>query len=68
MPSRHPRNEPHIVKRYSLTRLYDTTTQTYVDAAQLRALVHAGKAFTVLDSKTGEDVTMAFLRVGPPTS
>ncbi len=60
--------EPHIVKRYSLARLYDTTTQTYVDVAQLRALAQAGTAVTVLDAKTGDDVTAAFLRLGPPTS
>jgi polyhydroxyalkanoate synthesis regulator protein len=68
MPPRPPGNEPHIVKRYSLARLYDTTTQIYVDVAQLRALVQAGTAVTVLDAKTGEDVTVTFLRVAPPTS
>ena len=31
--------ERHLVKRYSLARLYDTSTQAYVDVAQLRELI-----------------------------
>ena len=61
-------SEPHIVKRYSLARLYDTTTASYVDVAQLRALVQASTAVTVLDARTNEDITAAFLRIGPPGS
>jgi polyhydroxyalkanoate synthesis regulator protein len=57
--------EPHLVKRYSLARLYDTTTHAYVDVAQLRALVHAGAHVSVIDAKSGEDITAAFLRIGP---
>ena len=53
----------HLVKRYSLARLYDTTTGTYVDVAQLRALVRAGAEVIVLDAKTEEDVTSTFLRL-----
>jgi polyhydroxyalkanoate synthesis regulator protein len=63
------RNAPlprrHIVKRYSLARLYDITTLAYVDVAQLRALVHAGEDVTVLDAKSGEDITTTFLRLAP---
>jgi polyhydroxyalkanoate synthesis regulator protein len=55
----------HIVKRYSLARLYDTTTLAYVDVAQLRALVHAGEDVTVLDAQSGEDITTSFLRLTP---
>lgn len=55
----------YIVKRYSLARLYDTTTLAYVDVAQLRALVHAGEDVTVLDAKSGEDITTSFLRLAP---
>jgi polyhydroxyalkanoate synthesis regulator protein len=57
--------EWHLVKRYSLARLYNATTRSYVDVAQLRALVDDGAEVTVLDAKTGEDITAAFLRVGP---
>ena len=55
----------HLVKRYSLARLYDTTTQAYVDVAQLRALVKAGAEVTVLDAKSGDDITAAFLKIAP---
>jgi polyhydroxyalkanoate synthesis regulator protein len=54
----------HVVKRYSLARIYDTTTGTYVDVAQLRAFTRAGVDVVVLDAKTGEDITSTFLRIG----
>jgi polyhydroxyalkanoate synthesis regulator protein len=53
----------HLVKRYTLARLYDTTTHSYVDVAQLRALVQAGEEVTVVDAKTQRDITSEFLRV-----
>jgi len=53
----------HIVKRYSLARLYDTTTLTYVDVAQLRALIRMGEEVIVLDANSGEDITATFLRI-----
>jgi polyhydroxyalkanoate synthesis regulator protein len=59
-----PLRRRHVVKRYSLARLYDTTTLSYVDVAQLRALVRAGEDVTVLDARTGKDITVAFLRLG----
>jgi polyhydroxyalkanoate synthesis regulator protein len=55
----------HLVKRYALARLYDTTTACYVDVAQLRALVQAGDEVTVLDAKTQKDITSEFLRISP---
>ena len=60
--------EWHLVKHYSLARLYNTTTRSYVDVAQLRALVHGGAEVTVLDAKTGEDITATFLRIEPGQS
>jgi polyhydroxyalkanoate synthesis regulator protein len=55
--------ERHLVKRYSLARLYDTSTQAYVDVAQLRELIRQGAHVTVLDAKSGEDITSTFLRI-----
>ena len=55
--------ERHLVKRYSLARLYDTSTQAYVDVAQLRELIRQGVDVTVLDAKSGEDITFTFLRI-----
>ena len=53
----------HLIKRYSMARLYDTTTASYVDVAQLLALVRSGEGVTVLDAKTQEDITAGFLRI-----
>jgi polyhydroxyalkanoate synthesis regulator protein len=64
MARQRPAKRWHLVKRYSLARLYDTTTLSYVDVAQLRAFAQAGDDVTVLDAKTGEDITAAFLRIG----
>lgn len=61
----HLGKRPHLVKRYSLARLYDTTTQTYADLAQLRALVRSGAEVTVLDARTGENITTVLLRIDP---
>jgi len=55
----------HLVKRYSMARLYDTTTAAYVDVAQLRALVKAGANVNIVDAKTGKDITSEFLRIDP---
>ena len=52
-----------LVKRYSLARLYDTSTAKYVDVAQLRALIRAGADVTVLDAKSAEAITATFLRL-----
>ena len=60
-----PDRKRHLIKRYSLARLYDTTTLAYVDVAQLRALWRSGADVTVVDAGTGEDITERFLRTGP---
>lgn len=62
----HP-DEParHLVKRYSLGRLDDTSTLSYVDVAQLRALQRSGEDVVVVDAGTNEDITATFLRGGP---
>ncbi len=57
--------EQHLVRRYSLARLCNTTTRFYVDVAQLRALGRDGAQVMVLDARTDEDSTAAFLRVRP---
>ena len=56
--------EPHLVKRYDPERLYDTTALSYVGVAQLRALAGRGVPVTVIDARSGEDVTGSYLRGG----
>ena len=55
----------HLVKRYSMATLYDTTSAAYVDVAQLRALVKAGANVNIADAKTGKDITSDFLGIDP---
>ena len=52
----------YLIKRYSLERLYNTKTLTYVDASQVLAYVSAGDKVRVVDAATGRDVTPASLR------
>lgn len=55
-----PANAPILVKRYTLSRLYDTTNGTYVTVAQLRGWVARGVRFTVIDTD-GADITAVLL-------
>jgi polyhydroxyalkanoate synthesis repressor PhaR len=50
-----------VIKKYANRRLYDTSASAYVTLEHLSELVRAGKEFTVLDAKTGEDLTRAVL-------
>ena len=59
-----PVPEPHLVKRHGPSRLYDTNTLSYVDDAQLQALVSQGVTVTVVDAESGQDVTADLLRGG----
>jgi polyhydroxyalkanoate synthesis regulator protein len=51
----------HVVKRYAGTRLYDTTTLTYVTSDQLRALVKADTEIVVYEAEDGADITQRVL-------
>jgi polyhydroxyalkanoate synthesis regulator protein len=53
----------HVVKRYSLARLYDTSTAEYLDVTQLRVLARLGAEVLVLDAGTNEDITAALLHL-----
>ncbi len=50
-----------VIKKYANRRLYDTSTSAYVTLEHLSELVRSGKEFTVIDAKTGEDLTRAVL-------
>lgn len=50
-----------VIKKYANRRLYDTSASAYVTLEHLSELVRQGKEFTVLDAKTGEDLTRAVL-------
>ena len=55
------RTEPTIIKKYANRRLYHTGTSTYVTLEDLARMVKEGEDFSVVDAKTGEDITRAVL-------
>jgi polyhydroxyalkanoate synthesis repressor PhaR len=50
-----------LIKKYGNRRLYDTTGSRYVNLDDLAAMVRAGKDVTVVDAKTGRDLTRVIL-------
>jgi polyhydroxyalkanoate synthesis repressor PhaR len=54
-------NEKIVIKKYANRRLYDTSASAYVTLEHLSELVRSGKEFTVLDAKSGEDLTRSVL-------
>ena len=50
-----------LIKKYGNRRLYDTAGSRYVNLDDLAALVRAGKDVTVVDAKTGRDLTRVTL-------
>jgi polyhydroxyalkanoate synthesis repressor PhaR len=53
--------EPTVIKKYANRRLYNTGTSTYVTLEDLATMVKNGEDFTVVDAKTGEDITRTVL-------
>jgi polyhydroxyalkanoate synthesis repressor PhaR len=53
--------EPTTIKKYANRRLYNTGTSTYVTLEDLADMVKSGEDFTVVDAKTGEDITRSVL-------
>ncbi len=54
-------NEPTVIKKYANRRLYNTGTSTYVTLEDLAEMVKSGEDFTVVDAKSGEDITRSVL-------
>jgi len=53
--------EPVTIKKYANRRLYDTETSAYITLEDLCDRVKAGRHFTVVDAKTGQDLTRQVL-------
>lgn len=49
------------IKKYANRRLYDTESSTYVTLERLAEMIRDGRDFTVVDAKTGEDLTQQVL-------
>jgi polyhydroxyalkanoate synthesis repressor PhaR len=52
---------PTTIKKYANRRLYNTGTSTYVTLEDLAEMVKTGEDFTVVDAKSGEDITRSVL-------
>ncbi|MEN6621422.1 MAG: polyhydroxyalkanoate synthesis regulator DNA-binding domain-containing protein [Smithella sp.] len=53
--------EKLLLKKYTNRRLYDTEKSIYVTLDYVTNVIRQGRQITVLDAKTGEDVTAAIL-------
>ena len=49
----------HKIKRYANRKLYDTTDKNYITLEQISGLIKAGQEISVVDNRTGEDLTSA---------
>lgn len=52
---------PIIIKKYANRRLYDTSSSRYVTLDNLSEMVRQNIQFTVVDAKSGEDITRSVL-------
>jgi len=50
-----------LIKKYPNRRLYDTQTSSYITLADIKQLVLESADFTVVDAKTGDDLTRNIL-------
>jgi polyhydroxyalkanoate synthesis repressor PhaR len=57
-PSKNPQR---VIKKYPNRRLYDTDTSSYITLAEIKQLVMENEPCTVVDAKTGEDLTRSIL-------
>jgi len=49
----------HKIKRYANRKLYDVTDKKYITLDQISKLIKSGEEITVVDNKTGKDLTAA---------
>jgi polyhydroxyalkanoate synthesis repressor PhaR len=51
----------HNIKKYANRKMYDTTDKRYVSMDQLAELIKSGEEVSIVDNKTGEDLTSAIV-------
>jgi polyhydroxyalkanoate synthesis repressor PhaR len=54
-------SEKRVIKKYPNRRLYDTTESKYITLDDVRKLVLEDVDFTVIDKKSGDDITRSIL-------
>lgn len=47
----------HLIKKYANRKMYDTTDKRYISRDQLAELIKKGEEVTIIDNRTGEDLT-----------
>jgi len=52
---------PRIIKKYANRRLYDASISRHVTLDDIRRLIVGGEKITVVEDKTGEDITRLIL-------
>ncbi|MEL7728409.1 polyhydroxyalkanoate synthesis repressor PhaR [Citromicrobium bathyomarinum] len=58
---KHVDGEPIVIKKYANRRLYNTHTSSYITLDDLAKMTREGLDFTVVDAKSGDDITHAIL-------
>jgi polyhydroxyalkanoate synthesis repressor PhaR len=51
----------HKIKKYANRKLYDTTDKKYISLDHLAELIKAGEEVTIVDNRTGEDITSSIV-------
>jgi polyhydroxyalkanoate synthesis repressor PhaR len=51
----------HTIKKYANRKMYDTTDKRYVSMEQLAELIKSGEEVSIVDNRTGEDLTSAIV-------
>ena len=53
--------ESRIIKKYPNRRLYDTAISSYITLEDVKRLVLEGAAFSVIDARSGDEITRTIL-------
>ena len=51
----------HRIKKYVNRKMYDTTDKRYISMEQVARLIKSGEEVSIVDNKTGEDLTAAIV-------
>lgn len=54
-------DKPLLIKRYASRRLYNTETSDYVTLDDIAGFIRAGREVTIIDLKSGDDLTRQYL-------
>lgn len=54
-------DKPLLIKRYASRRLYNTETSDYVTLEDIAGFIRAGREITIIDLKSGDDLTRQYL-------